>query len=64
MPAPTKFQNATAMKLLMAQRYFLIHSLLPFSFRLSYASKPISTNGTTSKALKVAPSAMTAVECR
>ena len=60
-PAPSMFQKATATKKVSGQRIFSIHGARDFRRQFSQASYPRTTSGTTSSALKVAPTAITGV---
>jgi hypothetical protein len=57
MPAPTRFQNATPTKNVIGQRIFRTQGRV-LQRQVWKASSPISTSGTTSSALNVAPMAM------
>ncbi|MNY73523.1 hypothetical protein D3C86_2123330 [compost metagenome] len=55
------FQNAVAMKNCSGQRSRAIHGARSFRRQFSQASCPSNISGTTSSALKVAPTAITGV---
>jgi len=60
-PAPSMFQKATAMKNISGHLSSSIHAARTFRRQFSQASWPSTISGTTSSALKLAPTAITAV---